>query len=72
MSARILAIVDMLVGLVAKPNTVRTASEEFGVAPAARYARELDRYSDQELVRRDRAALLAEIRASRRSKVGTR
>jgi len=44
--------------------TVRSAAAEFGPTPAARYPELLD-YPDIELIRRDRAELIAEIRARR-------
>ena len=73
MSARILALVDVVVGLVARqPSTKRLASAEFGTPLGSRFAAELAAYSDLELVSRDRDELLAEIRAGKRSKAGAR
>lgn len=69
MTARLLDLVDAMLGRVI---TGRSAAADFGPPPGARYQRELGRYSDRELVRRDRAELLAEVRASRRTKAGTR
>lgn len=44
------------------PVTVRSATEEFGPPPAAKYPL-LALYSDSELYRRDRDELLAEVKA---------
>lgn len=69
MTARLLGLVDAMLGRVI---TGRSATAEFGLTPGARYQRELDRYSDADLIRRSRSEILAEIRATRRRKVGTR
>lgn len=51
--------------LTGKPyTTTRSMTEEFGPPPATRYPELLD-YTDEELMRRDRDELLAEIRARR-------
>lgn len=44
--------------------TTRSMVDEFGPPPAVRYPELLD-YTDEELMRRDRDELLAEIRARR-------
>ena len=46
-------------------RTVRSAAQEFGPPPGARYAVELSRYSDRELLELDRDQVLAEVRAYR-------
>jgi hypothetical protein len=74
MSARLLGLVDAILGLVVKP-TVRSATAEFGPTPGARYARELALYTDAELIAMDRDTVLAEaarIRESQRTKAGAR
>jgi hypothetical protein len=62
-SAVILAAVDAIARMFGAGTTGRTASRDFGQAPAERYAFWLASYSDRELISRDRDELLAEVRA---------
>lgn len=45
-------------------TVTRSMAAEYGPPPAARYP-ELSHYSDRELVTRDRAAIIAEVKAQR-------
>ena len=46
-------------------KTVRSAAQEFGPPPGAKYAIELARYTDAQLLAADRDELLREVRAYR-------
>ena len=46
-------------------TTVRSAAAEFGPPPGARYAVELSRYTDAQLLAADRDQVLAEVREYR-------
>ena len=48
-------------------RTVRSATAEFGPPPGARYAVELSRYTDAQLLAADRDQVLAEVRAYRQA-----
>jgi hypothetical protein len=50
-------------------TTVRSAAEEFGSPPGAKYWQELRAYSDLELIRYDRDEVLAECRRRRAAAV---
>lgn len=64
MSAHILAGLDRIAALFGARTTTRSMAAEFGPTFATRYP-ELARYSDLDLIRRDRAELIAEIEAGR-------
>jgi hypothetical protein len=68
----ILDALDRLAELIGPRRSVRSVTDEFGPTLGARYREALAHYSDLELIRRDRAELLAEIRAGQRSKADNR
>lgn len=51
-------------------TTTRSCTAEFGPTPGARYRRELAAYTDAELLRYDRDALLAAVERDRESRRG--